>query len=132
MDTPIDQTAQDVRRESQDELEASSDVAAWNEAAARVLDLARELLGPRADAKLAAHPALRDTLVFDRGRLAVGALAKWTVEAIVKVLCADESNEIAGPIMVEAAVAAADLGLPAVRLDLERTHIVDGSELIDA
>jgi flavorubredoxin len=115
-----------------DEASDPSHLQAWNAVAQRVLGVAREFLGPQAERKLVENPALHDTLRFEEGRVSIESLGKWTVEQLVESLCAQEPMEIAGPIMVEATMAAADYELPTPHLDLEGTFVANESTLFEA
>ena len=105
-----------------DEASDPSTLQAWNAVAQRVLEVAREFLGPQADGRLAENEALGDSLRFEEGRPTIDSLGKWTVEQIVQTLTAGEPMEIAGPIMVEATMAAADYELPTPHIDVEAMH----------
>lgn len=109
------QVGLDIIDESQD----PSTLQAWSAVLERVVSTARNYLGEAADAKLAAATDLDDTVEFKNGQITLLRLGKWTVERSVEALCAHEPSEIAGPIQVEAVVAAAEYGLPTPHLDLE-------------
>lgn len=102
-----------------DEASDPSQLQAWTAVARRVITVAQGFLGPQADAKVAKDKELPDTLQFEGGRVNIESLGKWTVERLVECLCANEPMEIAGPIMVEATIAAAEYELPSPHLDIE-------------
>ncbi|RYZ46795.1 MAG: hypothetical protein EOO72_01150, partial [Myxococcaceae bacterium] len=92
---------------------------AWNTVVDRVLAVARGYLGDSVEAKLNASEQLSDTARFNGKRLEVHRMGKWTLEHVVDVLCQGEPQEIAGPILVEATIAAAEYNLPTPHLDIE-------------
>lgn len=109
------QVGLDIIEEAQDRTH----LQAWNTVIDRVLVLARGYLGDSVEAKLSASRELADTARFDRSRLVVQRMGKWTLEHVVELLCQGEPPEIAGPIMVEATSAAAEYNLPTPHLDIE-------------
>jgi glyoxylase-like metal-dependent hydrolase (beta-lactamase superfamily II) len=102
-----------------DEAQDSTHLQAWNTVVDRVISLARGYLGSSLEAKLSRSHELSDTATFDGTRLKVKRMGKWTLEHVVALLCHGEPQEIAGPILVEASSAAAELNLPTPHLDIE-------------
>lgn len=115
-----------------DESNDPSTLQAWNAVLQRVLAVARGFLGEALDAKVALASDLDDNVVVEGDRLVIKRLGKWVVERFVETLCESEPSEIAGPIQVEAVVAAAEYGLPTPHLDLEgRDAHVAPSQLLN-
>lgn len=102
-----------------DEASDPSYLQAWNAVAQRVIEVARGFLGAQAEIKIADHRDLADTIRYEGANIVIESLGKWSVEQIVDALCKNEPKEIAGPILVEATMAAAEYNLPTPHVDIE-------------
>ncbi|MFO0692457.1 MAG: hypothetical protein U0230_02770 [Polyangiales bacterium] len=105
---------------------------AWNHVLSRVLDLAKQLLGSLAEARLADSAVLQDTLSFDGGRIQITSLGRWTIERALEALTARERAAVTNVLRMEALTAADQLGLPTPRIELEEGEDTESepSELV--
>ncbi|MFO0659958.1 MAG: hypothetical protein U0165_09035 [Polyangiaceae bacterium] len=96
---------------------------AWNHVLQRVLILAREVLGPTAEARLAEDPVLADTVRFEPGGVVITSLGRWTVERSLEVLTDGESAGVSNLMKMEAMNVADQLQLPAPRINIEEQPV---------
>lgn len=92
---------------------------AWNHVLQRVLILAREILGPVAEAHIAEDAVLADTLRFEPGGVVITGLGRWTVERALDVLVRGETAGVSNLLKMEAMNVADQLQLPAPRIAIE-------------
>jgi flavorubredoxin len=98
---------------------------AWSHVLRRVLLIARDLLGPAAEARLAEDQQLADTLRFEPAGVRIESMGRWSVERSLAVLTAHEPPHVANIMKMEALGLADQLGLPAPRIGIEDDVIAE-------
>ncbi len=106
----------DLLDDSQDSLHA------WTHVLRRVLALAVDISGPTVETRLIEDPLLRDALDFHEDGPVVRASGRLTLERVLEVLTAHETQSLANMMKMEAIAAADQLQLAVPRLRLDEGH----------